>query len=58
MTYNPYEAELYRLTRNKARLRVLIDSTRNIKKREIYRKKHEETSRQLEEHLKWINIYS
>lgn len=58
MTYNPYEAELYRLTRNQARLRVLIDTTRNMKKKEEYRKRHEATAKQLEEHLKWLNIYS
>ena len=58
LSYNPYEAELYRLTRNKERLRVLIDTTRNMKKKEQYRKRYESTSKQLEEHLKWINIFS
>lgn len=58
MTYNPYEAELYRLTRNKERLRVLIDTTRDMKKKEEYRKRYEKTNEQLESHLKWINIYS
>ena len=58
LTYNPYEAELYRLTRNKARLRVLIDTTRDMKKKEVYRKRYEKTSEQLENHLKWIKIYS
>ena len=58
MTYNPYEAELYRLTHNQARLRVLIDTTRDMKKKEIYRKRYERTSEQLENHLKWLKIYS
>lgn len=58
MTYNPYEAELYRLTRNKERLRVLIDNTWDMKKKEAYRKRYEKTSELLENHLKWINIYS
>lgn len=57
MTYNHYEAELHRLTFIKARLRVLIDTTNDIKKKEVYRKRYEKTSKQLNEHLKWINVY-
>lgn len=58
MSYNPYEAELHRLTMNKTRLRALIDDTKDMKKKEQYRKKYEATAKQLEEHLKWINIFS
>lgn len=57
LTYNHYEAELHRLTFIKARLRVLIDTTNDIKKKEVYRKRYEKTSKQLNEHLKWINVY-
>ena len=57
MSFNPYEAELYRLTRNQARLRVLIDTTRDMKKKEEYRKRHEKTTERLENHLKLLKIY-
>jgi len=57
LTYNPYEAELHRLTFIKARLRFMIDNTNDMSKKEIYRKRYERTSEQLNNHLKWINVF-
>lgn len=53
---NPYEEELRRLTFVKAMLRRLIDTTRDMKKKEQYRKKHEDISQKLDKHLKLIKI--
>lgn len=53
---NPYEEELRRLTMVKAMVRREIDTTRDMKKKERYRKKHEQISQQLNEHLKHLRI--
>lgn len=53
---NPYESELRRLTVIKALVRKEINTTKNLKKKEVYRKKYEQISSELEEHLKYLNI--
>lgn len=53
---NMYEMELKRLTFLNGYLRKEIDSTNNMKKKEVLRKRHERVNERLEEHLKQINI--
>lgn len=53
---NPKEENLRRLTTIKALVRKEIDSTNDMKKKEIYRKKHEKISQELNEVLKSINL--
>lgn len=56
MSINPYEEELRRLTVVKALVRKEIDSTNDMSKKEVLRKKHEKLSMELEEHLKQIKL--
>ena len=53
---NRYEMELKRLTFLNGYLRKEIDSTKDMKKKEVLRKRHERVNERLEEHLKQINI--
>lgn len=53
---NMYERELKRLTFLNGYLRKEIDSTKDMKKKEVLRKRHERVNERLEEHLKQINI--
>ena len=53
---NPYEEELRRLTTVKAMVRKEIDNTRDMQKKEIYRKKYEEINHKLNQHLKYKEL--
>ena len=53
---NPYEEELRRLTMVKAMVRKEINSTNDIRKKEVYRKKYEKISRELDGHLRYLKI--
>lgn len=47
ISINPIEEELRRLTVVQRLVRKEIDTTRDMKKKEVYRKKHEKISREL-----------
>ena len=53
---NPYEENLRRLTFLKAHLRKEIDTTRDMQKKEVLRKRYERISNDLEVQLKNLNI--
>lgn len=53
---NPREEELRRLTMVKAMVRREIDTTRDKKKKEVYRKKNEQMSKQVDNLLKEMKI--
>ena len=53
---NPREEELRRLTMVKAMVRKEIDTTRDKKKKEVYRKKNEKMDKQLSGLLKQMKI--
>ena len=56
MAINPQEAELRRLTNIKALVRKEIDTTNDIRKKEVLRKKHEGISKDLDTLLKDMKL--
>ena len=56
MSINPQEEELRRLTFVKAMVRKEIDTTKDMKKKETYRKKHEQLDKKLTTLLKDMKI--
>ena len=53
---NPFEENLRRLRVIQAITRKEIDTTRDLKKREVYRKRHEKISQELADALKSIKL--
>ncbi len=53
---NPFEENLRRLRVIQAVTRKEIDTTNDLSKKEVYRKKHEKITKELEESLKSIKI--
>ena len=56
VSVNPQEEELRRLTFVKALVRKEIDTTKDMKKKEVYRKKHEQIDRKLNTLLKDMRL--
>ena len=56
MSDNPQEEELRRLTFVKAMVRKEIDTTKDMKKKEVYRKKHEQIDKKLNILLKDMRL--
>lgn len=57
MSINPQEEQLRRLTVVKAMVRREIDTTKDKKKKEVYRKKEEKMNKELDKLLKNMKIY-
>lgn len=57
MSINPLEEELRRLTTIKCLVRKEIDTTKDMKKKEMYRKRYERISDDLDRLLNQIKIY-
>ena len=56
MSVNPQEEQLRRLTVVKAIVRKEIDTTNDLRKKEVYRKKHERLSKEVNDLLKQMKI--
>ena len=56
VSVNPQEEQLRRLTVVKAMVRKEIDTTNDKKKKEVYRKKHEQISKDLNDLLRNMKI--
>lgn len=56
MSVNPREEQLRRLTVVKAIVRKEIDTTNDLRKKEVYRKKHERLSKEVNDLLKQMKI--
>lgn len=56
MSVNPREEQLRRLTVVKAIVRKEIDTTNDLRKKEVYRKKHEQLSKEVNDLLKQMKI--
>ena len=56
MSVNPQEEELRRLTMLKAMTRREIKTTKDLSKKEVYRKRHEKISRELDDLLRYMKI--
>lgn len=57
MSISPQEEELRRLTMVRAMVRREIDTTKDKKKKEVYRKKNEKMGKELDKLLKNMKIY-
>lgn len=56
MSINPQEENLRRLRVIQSLVRKEIDTTKDLRKKEMYRKKHEKISKELEETLKSMKL--
>ena len=57
MSINPLEEELRRLTTVKSLVRKEIDNTKDMRKKEMYRKRYDKIDKELNDLLIHIRIY-